>query len=111
MLLRNAAQNNPVFIKIAQYAAPTPPNTPFLSLVPLQGGGRSGRVGRVRGSDLTLLAIFLDPSFAQLAENTAISICGPYSHSRGAFILVLGLVSGLNVHSADRNVQGDRGST
>ena len=68
--------------------------------------------GSVRGSDLiTLLAIFLDPSFAQLAENTAISICGPYSHSRGAFILVLGPVSGLNVHSAVRNVQGDRGST
>ena len=62
MLLQNAAQNNPFFIKIAQYAAPTPPNTPFLSLFPLQGGGRSGRVGRVRGSDLTLLAIFLDPS-------------------------------------------------
>jgi hypothetical protein len=28
-------------------------------------------MGRVRGSDLTLLAIFLDPTFAQLAENTA----------------------------------------
>ena len=82
--------------------------------VPLQnmhGGGRSGRVGRVGGSDLTLLAVLLDPSFAQLAENTAISLRVPYSHSRGAFILVLGLVSGLNVHSADRNVQGDRGST
>jgi hypothetical protein len=66
----------------------------------------------VRGSDLTLLAIFLEPSFAQLAENTAISLCGPYSHSRAFLsILVLGPVSGLNVHSADRNVQGDRGST
>jgi hypothetical protein len=31
-------------------------------------------VGRVRGSDLTLLAIFLDPSFAQLAENTRRSL-------------------------------------
>ena len=76
----------------------------------MHGGGRSGRVGRVGGSDLTLLAVFLDPSFAQLAD-TAISLRVPYSHSRGAFILVLGLVSGLNVYSADRNVQGDRGST
>ena len=81
MLLRNAAQNNLFFIKIAQYAAPTPPNSLFVSKHARSWEEWTG--GAVRGSDLTLLAIFLDPSFAQLAENTAISIRGPYSHSQG----------------------------
>ncbi len=79
MLLKNAAQNNPFFfIKIAQYIMQHPP----LSVLPspnMHGGG-------------TLLAIFLDPSFAQLAESTAISVCGPYSHSLGAFTLLLVLL-------------------
>jgi hypothetical protein len=38
----------------------------------------SGRVGCVRGSDLTLFAVLMDPSLAQVAENTRRP---PYSFS------------------------------